>query len=105
MFPDGRMETVWRIRDGAVWHDGASFTVDDLLFTRAVGRDREVAILNHPAWALIDDVTAIDDRTISAHWKEPYIYGDAVFSYGSSCRSPGTSSSLDISRARPTFHG
>src|SRR5256885_464581 len=39
VFPDGRMETTWRIREGAVWQDGTPFTSEDLLFTAAVGRD------------------------------------------------------------------
>src|SRR3989442_8652431 len=62
ILPDGRMETTWTIRQGARWHDGAPFTTDDLLFTATVGRDREVAILNNAAWALIEQVTALDER-------------------------------------------
>jgi ABC-type transport system substrate-binding protein len=31
--PDGRMETTWKIRPGARWHDGTPFTSDDLAFT------------------------------------------------------------------------
>ena len=63
--PDGRMETTWTIREGARWHDGAPFTTDDLLFTAMVGRDREVAILNNAAWASVDDIAALDERTIT----------------------------------------
>src|SRR2546423_579823 len=33
VFPDGRMETTWHIREGATWHDGEPWTVSDLLFT------------------------------------------------------------------------
>lgn len=74
--PDGRMETTWTIREGVRWHDGTPFTTDDLLFTATVGRDREVAILNNAAWASVDDVTALDERTLTIRWREPYIYAD-----------------------------
>ena len=33
LFPDGRMETTWRIRSDALWQDGTPFTTRDLLFT------------------------------------------------------------------------
>jgi ABC-type transport system substrate-binding protein len=35
---DGRMETTWKIRPGATWHDGAPFTAEDVLFTTRVQR-------------------------------------------------------------------
>ncbi len=34
LFPDGRMETTWRIRPGALWHDGTPLTAADAIFTR-----------------------------------------------------------------------
>src|SRR5437667_6666703 len=79
-FPDGRMETSWTIRQGVRWHDGAAFTTDDLLFTATVGRDREVAILNNPAYAVIEEMAAQDERTITVRWTGPYIYADQLFS-------------------------
>ncbi len=42
VLPDGRMETTWRIREGARWHDGAPLTAQDLLFSAQVGQDREL---------------------------------------------------------------
>src|SRR5688500_1336340 len=33
LLPGGRMETTWRIRPGATWHDGTPFTAEDLVFT------------------------------------------------------------------------
>jgi len=86
--PDGRMETTWTIREGARWHDGAPFTTDDLLFTATVGRDREVAILNNAAWPSVEEVTALDERTLTVRWREPYIYADGVFSGGTTLPLP-----------------
>src|SRR4051812_49217214 len=39
VLPGGRMETTWKIRQNARWHDGVPITVDDLIFTAMVGRD------------------------------------------------------------------
>ena len=86
--PDGRMETTWTIREGARWHDGALFTTDDLLFTATVGRDREVAILNNAAWASVEEVAALDERTITVRWREPYIDADQLFSHGATLPLP-----------------
>jgi len=32
VFPDGRMETRYRLKANVVWHDGAPFTAEDLVF-------------------------------------------------------------------------
>src|SRR5688572_6667114 len=39
VFPDGKMETTWRLREGVAWQDGAPFTTEDLEFTARVARD------------------------------------------------------------------
>jgi peptide/nickel transport system substrate-binding protein len=79
LLPDGRMETTWRIRDGARWHDGAPLTADDLLFSLEVGRDREMSAFNTPGYASIEEISALDGRTLTIAWKEPFIGADAVF--------------------------
>ncbi len=78
--PDGQMDTTWRIREGAVWHDGAPVTSADLLFTLEVARDRELPNFNDPAFTAIDRVEAPDARTLVIHWKQPYIDADQMFS-------------------------
>ncbi len=42
VLPDGRMETTWRIREGAQWHDGTPFTAGDLLFSIKLGQDKDL---------------------------------------------------------------
>src|SRR5439155_24643675 len=42
VFPDGRMETVYRLKPGLVWHDGTALTADDILFTWRVLTKPEV---------------------------------------------------------------
>jgi peptide/nickel transport system substrate-binding protein len=81
LLPDGRMETTWRIRPGAKWHDGTPFTSDDLLFTAEVVQDREVRVFREAAYDFIESVTASDARTVTVSWKRPYINADLLFSY------------------------
>src|SRR5436309_9505357 len=33
VFPDGRMETTWRLKPGVVWHDGTPLSSQDFLLT------------------------------------------------------------------------
>jgi peptide/nickel transport system substrate-binding protein len=79
VFPDGRMETRYRIREGAIWHDGTPFTGDDLLFTAQVERDRELPIFRNVAHANIDRIESTDPRTVVIYWSKPYIQADRMF--------------------------
>jgi len=80
--PDGTMETTWKIRSGAEWHDGTPLTTDDLVFTMQVVRDREgeLARFRERAYSFIDSVEAIDKQTITVKWKQPFIEADRLFS-------------------------
>lgn len=79
LFPDGRMETTWRIRDGAQWHDGAPFTAADVLFTVQVEQDRDLPIRRTPAFSLFERLDAPDARTVVATWKSTFIWADTTF--------------------------
>jgi peptide/nickel transport system substrate-binding protein len=81
VFPDGRMETTWRIREGARWHDGTPFTSDDLLFTVRVSQDKELDFLGHTSFTLLDRAEATGPRSFTITWKQPFIAADALFSY------------------------
>lgn len=79
ILPDGTMETTWRLKANLVWHDGASFTTDDVMFTDMVLRDRELTLAVAPENRLIDSIDAADAHTITVRWKQPYIWADAKF--------------------------
>src|SRR5439155_22932948 len=79
VFPDGRMETRWRIREGVVWQDGTPFTADDLVFTATVGQDSEIPLFRNPSLALATRAYAADPRTFVVEWKQPYIDADGLF--------------------------
>jgi len=79
LLPDGGMETTWRIRDGAKWHDGAPFTSQDLVFTAAVVLDPDLPAFSNVNYRAIGAVDAPDARTVTVRWKEPFINADALF--------------------------
>jgi len=79
LLPDGKMETTWKIRENARWHDGNPVTTDDLLFTMALGRDREMPIFRDATFDLIEDVRAADARTITVTWSQPFVQADTLF--------------------------
>jgi peptide/nickel transport system substrate-binding protein len=79
VLPDGRMETTWRIRDGAVWHDGTPLTAEDLVFSVRVGQDRETASFRDKGFDALEGVRAVDARTVTVSWSQPYIEADTLF--------------------------
>ena len=78
LLPDGGMETTWKIRSNATWHDGTPFTSDDLVFAARVGR--EVVEFGNAIWALVDTVEGPDPRTVTVKWKRPFLNADSMFS-------------------------
>jgi peptide/nickel transport system substrate-binding protein len=79
LLPNGAMETTWRIRSDARWHDGTPFTSDDLLFTLEVERDKDLPFAN-AAFDYIERAEAPDPRTITVRWNRTYLEADALFS-------------------------
>jgi peptide/nickel transport system substrate-binding protein len=80
VFPDGRMETTWKIRPTAQWHDGRAFTSADLQFTAQVVQDPELPSLSHIATKAMAAVEAPDPHTITVKWHKPYVQADSLFS-------------------------
>jgi peptide/nickel transport system substrate-binding protein len=75
VFPDGRMETTYRLKPGLTWHDGAALTAEDYVFAwrtfTAVGH------ANLPPYHSIAEIAAPDPRTVVIRWKQPY--ADVLF--------------------------
>jgi peptide/nickel transport system substrate-binding protein len=82
LFPDGRMETTWKLRPGLTWHDGTPLTTDDLLFSYQVASDPEVPYFRHTGLSSIDTVEALDATTIVVKWKRPLASADTMFARG-----------------------
>lgn len=75
---DGRMETTFRIRPGAQWHDGVPVTVDDLVFTSQVIVDKDLAIAAHLEYRSIESIETPDAHTLTLKWKTPYLHADSI---------------------------
>jgi len=80
VFPDGRMETTWKIRSNARWHDGTAFTTEDLVFTAKLGQDRDLIALGHRGYQFMDSIEALDAQTLVVKWRRPFIGADTMFS-------------------------
>jgi len=80
LLPDGSMETTWKLKNGALWHDGAPFTADDLVFALQVSSDPDLPAFKDAAFNAISGAEAVDPSTILIRWKEPFIRADQLFS-------------------------
>lgn len=79
LFPDGRMETVWKIRSGVFWHDGTPLTSRDLEFTARVEQHRGMPFRRVATWEFVEGLEALDPSTLVVRWKQPFVTADALF--------------------------
>ncbi len=77
--PDGRMETTWKLRPNARWHDGTPFTSADLVFTSTVVQDRDLPMFREPIYTAVESVVARDPQTLVVSWRQPQIFADTLF--------------------------
>jgi peptide/nickel transport system substrate-binding protein len=75
VLPDGRMETVYRLRAGLTWHDGVPLTAEDVVFTQRVDQARSNWGLSTASYEhrQIEDVLAPDARTVVIRWRQPFV--------------------------------
>jgi hypothetical protein len=84
VFPDGRMETTYRLKPDLAWHDGTPLTAHAFVFATQVFSTRDFGQASSPPFSLIASVETPDDRTVLIHWKEPYAAAGALQSLGAS---------------------
>lgn len=72
VFPDGRMETTWKLKPGAVWHDGTPLSAEDFILTWRVYSTPELGRSQTPPFGTLEGVSAPDDRTVVFRWKGLY---------------------------------
>lgn len=77
-FPDGTMETIYRLRPGVKWHDGTPLSTKDYVFGREVNLDRQVPFRSRRQVSLMDRVETPDDQTLVITWKQTYPFADAL---------------------------
>ena len=61
---DDGLEYTFNLRDGVMFHDGESFTADDVAYTFNYYRDPDSAAITAHNFASIGSVEATDDRTV-----------------------------------------
>lgn len=75
VFPEGQMETTWRLRPNLTWHDGAPVVADDFALSvqaRITFRTGGTTGGGTTLARLVDQVIVADPRTLVVRWKEPY---------------------------------
>lgn len=72
VFPDGRMETTYRLKPNLLWHDGTPMAAEDFVFawrvfaTPAFGWSGTIPISS------MAEVAATDPRTLIIRWRQPF---------------------------------
>lgn len=72
VFPDGRMETTFRLKPNLTWHDDKALTAEDFVFARSVYSSPNFGISRGQPHGLMEDVSAPDSRTVVIRWREPF---------------------------------
>jgi peptide/nickel transport system substrate-binding protein len=75
VFPDGRMETTYRLKPDLTWHDGTPLVADDFVFAWRVYTAPGLGAFTGSPQDQMEDVLAPDPRTLVIRWRAPY--GDA----------------------------
>ncbi|HWP36161.1 MAG TPA: ABC transporter substrate-binding protein [Gemmatimonadales bacterium] len=71
VFPDGRMETTWRLRPGLAWHDGTPLTAEDFTFAFRVYTS-PLGVFSAKPQDLMAQVVARDPTTLVITWSRSY---------------------------------
>jgi peptide/nickel transport system substrate-binding protein len=65
---------VWRLKRGVVWHDGAPFTADDVVFNWEFAVDPATAATSRGAYDEVVRVDKLDTHTVKVVFKRPQPY-------------------------------
>ncbi len=72
VFPDGRMETTYRLKLNLTWQDGTPFSAEDLVFAWQVYTTRGVDVTLKTPQDRFEEVAAPDSRTFIIRWTKLY---------------------------------
>ena len=84
VFPDGRMETIHRLRPNLTWHDGAPLEPEDFAFALRVYKAPELGSSSIRPIPSMDEIVRLDERTFVIRWREPFVDAAAMAASGSS---------------------
>ncbi len=71
VFPDGTMETTYRLRPNLTWQDGAPLSAEDFVFAWRVYLTPEFGSTGPPV-GVMEGVQAADAQTLVIRWRSPY---------------------------------
>lgn len=72
VFPDGRMETIYHLKPGLVWHDGAPLAAEDVVFTWRLLTKPEIGEASGRPQSFIEEALAGDPLTVVIRWRRPF---------------------------------
>jgi peptide/nickel transport system substrate-binding protein len=78
VFPDGRMETTYRLKPNLSWHDGTPVTADDFRFALQVYAVPALGVSGTIPISAMEEVVAPDPRTVTIRWRQPFPDADAL---------------------------
>jgi len=81
VFPDGRMETTYRLRPDLSWHDGVPLTTDDFVFSLQVYATPALGLAPLAPFNAMEEVIPVDARTMTIRWRRPYPDADQLAQY------------------------
>ena len=70
VFPDGRMETTWKLKPNLVWHDGIPLVADDFVFAWRLYSTPELGVAVAAPINQMEEVAAPDPRTVVIRWRQ-----------------------------------
>ncbi|MBM2813105.1 MAG: 4-phytase, partial [Chloroflexi bacterium] len=71
VFPDGRMETTYRLRPALTWQDGTPLSAEDFVFAWRVYMTPDFGTTGPPL-GVMEEVRAADAGTLLIRWRSPY---------------------------------
>jgi peptide/nickel transport system substrate-binding protein len=72
VFPDGRMETTYRLKPNLAWHDGQPLRAEDYVFGWRVLKQPELGTSGDLPQSLMERVDAPDPLTVVVQWSAPF---------------------------------
>ncbi len=72
VFPDGRMETTYRLKPSLTWHDGTPLTAEDFAFAWQVYATPQLGSAGSAPINQMDGVEARGPRTVVIQWRRTY---------------------------------
>jgi len=72
VFPDGRMQTTYRLKPNLTWQDGTPLIAEDFTFALRVYQNPRYGASSPTPQDRIEGITTPDERTIVISWSKPF---------------------------------